>query len=78
MLKCGMPPVSLCPKSHSFKKLGSDSPTSSLGLRLSAWEEELKGDIDRKFILNGIKNGFDIIDIAAEPKPVQCDNHKSA
>ena len=73
-----MPPVSLCPKSHSFKKLGSDSPTSSLGLRLSAWEEELKGDIDRKFILNGIKNGFDIIDVAAEPKPVQCDNHKSA
>ena len=73
-----MPPVSLCPKSHSFKKLGSDSPTSSLGLPLSAWEEELKGDIDRKFILNGIKNGFDIIDVAAEPKPVQCDNHKSA
>ena len=73
-----MPPVSLCPKSHSFKKLGSDSPNSSLGFRLSAWEEELKGDIDRKFILNGIKSGFDITDLASEPKPVQCDNHKSA
>lgn len=38
----------------------------------------MKGDIDRQFILKGIKNGFDIIDVDAEPKPVHSDNHKSA
>lgn len=31
------------------------------GLHLTAWEEELGDDIDRHFILNGIKHGFNII-----------------
>ena len=44
----------------------------------SAWEEELSDDIDREFILGGIKNGFDIIDKDANSTPVHYDNHKSA
>ena len=47
------------------------------GLRLAAWEE-LQDDEDSEFILSGITHGFDIIDKEAVPKPVQCDNHKSA
>ena len=31
-------------------------------LKLEAWDEELQGDHDRKFLLNGIEHGFDIID----------------
>ena len=45
---------------------------------LAAWEEELANDCDRHFILNGIKNGFDIIDEDANIKPVSCQNHPSA
>ena len=35
-------------------------------------------DIDKEFILNGLRNGFDIIDIDASPTKVHCDNHRSA
>ena len=38
----------------------------------------MRGDVDREFILDGIKNGFNIIDADADPKPVHCQNHKSA
>ena len=33
-------------------------------MNFAAWEEELQDDVDRTFILNGIKNGFDITDPA--------------
>ena len=48
------------------------------GLCLAAWEEELGDDCDRKFILDGIKNGFDIIDKGANVNPASCSNHPSA
>ena len=48
------------------------------GLRLAAWEEELGNDFDRQFILDGIKDGFDIIDADANITPVSCQNHPSA
>ena len=35
--------------------------TPSPGLNFDVWEEELTGDSDRDFILNGISNGFDIV-----------------
>lgn len=53
----------------------SGSPS---GLCLAAWEEELENDDDRDFILNGLRNGFDIIDSDACPAVVECENHKSA
>ena len=48
------------------------------GLCYAAWEEELDNDIDRHFILNGIVNGFDIIDNDSDISPVYCQNHPSA
>ncbi|MEW8547701.1 MAG: reverse transcriptase domain-containing protein [Candidatus Thiodiazotropha sp.] len=47
-------------------------------MSIAAWEEELGNDVDRDFILNGLKNGFDIIDGDASPTPVHCENHRSA
>ena len=38
----------------------------------------MHGDIDREFILNGLQNGFDIIDKDVDPIPIQCENHVSA
>ena len=61
-----------------LKKLDQVLASPYDGLRLAAWEEELQNDEDRDFILNGITHGFDIIDKDATPRPVECDNHKSA
>lgn len=56
--------------------MGRTSPT--FGLNYTAWEEELRGDIDRTFILTSLQNGFVIIDVNTNPRPVQCENHRSA
>lgn len=50
----------------------------SLSSCLSVWEEELSGDPDRNFILNGLRYGFDIIDEDASPSSAHCPNHPSA
>ena len=73
-----MPPSPFSSDPQPAKKLENVSVNPHDGLHLSAWEEELKDDFDREFILNGIKNGFDIIDKNATPLPVECNNHKSA
>ena len=75
-----MPPVSFCSDPQPIKKLKveTDDPDTGLGLCFSAWEEELSDDIDREFILDGIKNGFNIIDKDANPASAHCENHKSA
>ena len=72
-----MLPISFSTNPQSSKKL-EDGTRPSFGLCYAAWEEELRGDIDREFILEGIRNGFDIIDTDAEPNPVHCENHRSA
>ena len=58
------------------KKLNHDR--RQLGLCYTAWEEELKNDFDKDFILEGLKNGFDIIDVSATLVQVHCQNHPSA
>lgn len=73
-----MPSVSFSNNSLSVKKLDESPLSPCFGLRYSAWEEELCNDIDRDFILDGIKHGFDIIDKNAQPTPVHCENHASA
>ena len=35
-----------------------------------AWEQELGDDLDKNFLLNGIKFGFDIVDVDSEPQPL--------
>ena len=73
-----MSPSAFSGDTCSVKKLANVSANPPNGLRLTAWEEELQDDVDREFILNGIKHGFDIIDTDANPEPVECSNHKSA
>ena len=48
------------------------------GLNLTAWDQELQDDSDKKFILEGIENGFDIIDPGSQIPKVSCLNHPSA
>ena len=66
-----------CVFSCVAKKLGIEVHPSP-GLILSAWEEELENDRDKEFILNGIRNGFDIIDPCPSITSVSCPNHPSA
>ena len=47
-------------------------------LNLLAWQEELGEDPDRTFILEGIRDGFDIIDPTAQLEEVEMANHRSA
>ena len=42
------------------------------------WVEELKGDIEEEFIINGIKCGFDIVNRDCAAESVSCKNYKSA
>ena len=59
-----------------FKKPPGIKPLR--GLCLTAWEQVLGDDFDKDFLLNGIKFGFDIVDVDSEPQPVELDNHPSA
>ena len=61
----------------SEKKLGVEVRPSP-GLNLTAWEQELNNDPDKEFLLNGISNGFDIIDEDSDISPVLCAKHPSA
>ncbi len=52
---------------------------SAAYLKYDAWERELlQGDPDRNYLLNGIKNGFDIIDPNSEIKSAKTKNYRSA
>ena len=47
-------------------------------LRLDAWEHELPSDdVDRDYILSGIRDGFHIVS-SSDFTEVECDNYKSA
>ena len=45
---------------------------------MPAWEQELAEDPDKEFLLQGIANGFDIIDDDVVISPVSAENHPSA
>ena len=60
------------------EKTNTTCSQSSSVLSLVAWEEELENDEDRVFILNGLRNGFDIIDPDAYPAMVEYENNISA
>lgn len=74
-LWAGTPSIRSCTP-HQTKKPVDIKPCH--GLNFAAWEEELQDDVDRTFILSGIKNGFDIIDPALSLKAIELDNHFSA
>jgi hypothetical protein len=54
------------------------APSSSKSLDYNAWDIELGNDIDREFILNGVKNGFHIVDPSNPPKQARTNNYRSA
>jgi len=47
-------------------------------LNLHAWEKILIDDPDRDFLLEGIQNGFKIMNLDANPPPADMDNYQSA
>ena len=53
-------------------------PNCPAGLIPQVWEDELAGDPDRDFILDGVWNGFRIIDEDSILAPASMDNYKSA
>ena len=70
-------PEALCPDPCRRKILGMQVNPSP-GLCPDAWVKELKNDPDEKFLLNGVKYGFDIIDRDIQIKPIKSKNHPSA
>lgn len=46
--------------------------------KLEAWEEELKDDKDKVFLLDGLRNGFRITDAGSDFTNAHSQNHKSA
>ena len=47
-------------------------------LNIAAWHQELSNDPDREFLLNGISNGFKIVDSGSDVSSVDIDNYSSA
>ena len=47
-------------------------------LHLATWEKELEHDPDRAFILEGIKNGFQLVNTTKAPQPCLMKNYTSA
>ena len=45
---------------------------------MSAWEQELGDDVDKEFILTGVREGFHIIDQNSSPEEAAANNHPSA
>ena len=70
-----MSPSPLSGKNIHVKSARSGSPS---GLCLTALEEELEHEKDGDLNLNGLRNGFDIIDSDACPAVLECGNHMSA
>ena len=52
--------------------------TVSLTLRLGSWEKHLAGDVDYDYIIEGVTNGFRIIDEHVFPVTTTCKNYRSA
>ena len=71
MFPCRLSPNSFGSDTPRVKKLNHNHD----GLCYTALEEELKNDFDKDFILEGLKNGFDIIDASPTLVQVHCQNH---
>lgn len=58
--------------------LGNKENISSISRKVEKWEDELKCDSDRKFLLEGIRQGFRITDEHCVLRTAEGDNHRSA
>ena len=52
-------------------------PSGSISDCFHAWEDFLGNDKDRSFLLNGIQNGFDVVQTKGIPVSVEQNNYKS-
>lgn len=57
--------------------LGCDDRVSSIANCLEAWETELKNDQDQIFLLDGLTNGFRIVDKNSDIHKAEMKNHRS-
>lgn len=58
--------------------LGRNDKVASIANKFEVWQQELKNDCDKDFILDGIKNGFRIIDVGSKVVSVESENHRLA
>ena len=65
---------------HGAKHPKRQCPSSPLSARIDRWRIELKGDVDEAFILEGLQNGFDLMDVdnMQDVRFAECNNNKSA
>ena len=54
------------------------APKNPTTLNLEAWTHELDNDIDKQFILDGISDGFYLIDKNIQLEPAEMENYKSS
>ncbi|VDI58032.1 Hypothetical predicted protein [Mytilus galloprovincialis] len=66
------PTPSLCPSKKRIKV----KPVRDLVYNV--WHDELKNDVDKDFLLQGIKNGFDIVQDNLASSHISAKNHPSA
>ena len=53
-----------------------DAPSLSTSLKVDVWVDELEGDADKEFLLEGIKNGFHLVN-DFNFVPAECANYSS-
>ncbi len=53
-------------------------PLNPLTANYNISERELQDNEDKDFLLDGIKSGFQIVDLSFKPQQVECENYKSA
>ncbi|CAG2204568.1 unnamed protein product [Mytilus edulis] len=70
--KLWCPTPSLCPSKKRIKV----KPVRDLVYNV--WHDELKNDVDKDFLLQGIKNGFDIVQDNLASSHISAKNHPSA
>jgi hypothetical protein len=73
----GVVPASPVGADFEVRQIDPFLRSTPVSLRLSVWEEELYGDKDRIFVLNGIQYGFSIVDRPCELRDVYRRNYRS-
>ena len=53
-------------------------PVSPVTLCRDLWQVELEGDVNSSFIMNGITDGFSLVDSVEVPSSFICKNYKSS
>lgn len=76
----GRPPTNKASKKHVNPPAldVTRDVSASISSKWKLWQQELKHDPDRDFLMHGLINGFKICDPSLDPRPVETDNYASA